>query len=81
MFSGLILSALKSLIPEKNVVCGYVAGAAIVAIVHGLGVLNVTLTPDQNAALGASTVVVVAHVWDTVAKFIAAVRAAQPASM
>lgn len=67
----MLLSLLLSLLPEKNVLCGWISGFIVVAIAHGLVVLNVSLTPEQSTAMGASAAIFVAHVWDTIAKLIA----------
>lgn len=69
----------KQLMPEKNVICAYVGGAACAGIVHLLVAANVQLDATQAASLAAAGTGLVAHIWDSIAKTIE-VRAEEKAT-
>jgi hypothetical protein len=63
---------LKSLLPETNILNGYVAGAFVFAVVHLLGYLNIVLTSDQSSNLSTKAAlfaaIVTAHLTDSINK-------------
>lgn len=65
-----ILNLLKKFTPEKNIICAYIGGAACAALVHFLVAANVNLDATQAASLAAFTTGAIAHIWDTVVKYL-----------
>ena len=76
-----ISNILTSLAPEKNVFCGYAAGAIVAFGLHlATQYLNINFTPDQSAALLISVTGGVAHLWDIVVKVLSKNAASKAAA-
>lgn len=67
---AVIQQFLKQLMPEKNVICGYLGGLFVAVIVHFLVAAQVNLDATQAASLAAFVTGLVAHLWDSVVKTI-----------
>lgn len=71
----MFLLLLKSLLPEKNIVIGWIAGGLTALIIQGLIYLGAPLTQAQAASISLTVVPLVAHGYDTVLKAISSIKA------
>ena len=77
----LIIMALKSLAPKRNIICAYVSGIVVLLIGHfSVQFFQLNLSTEQTASISVAATVAAGHIWDIVAGVIAKKIAAKEAA-